>query len=221
MCSVTLQSSADDEKVTSPQEVDPHYTHLARTFVPTTARRSTEQKTIRQSVQAQQFDHPPAAAPPTVLWPPTSGTPINEFNTEGYITCAFPTLFPTGAADFVAPRPHSVTIGNYVKHLMIYEDGRFARHPCFRYFALNTEIRWRALQTGRIYVRQQPHDAQLSVEKLRDMVGSEGRSLFKSCSTLCCQSTWDETVLVSTAESAHCHGRHPWSTYSVLHTQCS
>ena len=43
----------------------------------------------------------------------------------------------------------------------MYADGRFARHPRFRYFALNTELRWRALQAGRIYVRQHPHDAQL------------------------------------------------------------
>ena len=33
-----------------------------------------------------------------VNWPSTSGNPINEFTTEGYMSCAFPTLFPTGAA---------------------------------------------------------------------------------------------------------------------------
>ena len=32
--------------------------------------------------------------------------------------------------------------------------------PSFCYFALNTEMCWRALQAGRIYVRQHPHDAQ-------------------------------------------------------------
>ena len=37
-------------------------------------------------------------------------------------------------------------------------------------------MRWRALQTGRIYVRQHPQDAQLSVEELRDMVGREGEA---------------------------------------------
>ena len=63
-----------------------------------------------------------------------------------------------GPADFVAPRPLAVTVGNY---LLMYADGRFARHPRFRYFALNTEMRWWALQAGRIYVRQHPHDAQL------------------------------------------------------------
>ena len=63
-----------------------------------------------------------------------------------------------GAADFVAPRPLAVTVGNY---LLMYTDGRFSRHPRFRYFALNTEMRWWALQAGWIYVRPHPHDAQL------------------------------------------------------------
>ena len=63
-----------------------------------------------------------------------------------------------GAADFVAPRPLAVTVGNY---LLMYADGRFARHPCFCYFALNTEMCWLALQAGWICVRQHPHDAQL------------------------------------------------------------
>lgn len=44
----------------------------------------------------------------------------------------------------------------------MYDDSRFATHPRFRFFALNTEMRWRALQTGRVYVRQHPGDAQLS-----------------------------------------------------------
>ena len=45
-----------------------------------------------------------------------------------------------GAADFVAPRPLAVTVGNY---LLMYADGRFARHPRFRYFALNTDGHYR------------------------------------------------------------------------------
>ena len=57
---------------------------------------------------------------------------------------------------------------------MQYHDGRFAKHPQFRYFALNTEMRHQALQTGRIYVRQNPHDDHLSVDELRDMIGREG-----------------------------------------------
>ena len=75
------------------------------------------------------------------------------------------------AADFLGMRQNQVTIGNYFKHLMMYDDRRFAKHPQFRFFALNIEMQWRALQIGRIYVRQHPSDAQLSLEDLLDKVG--------------------------------------------------
>ena len=41
---------------------------------------------------------------------------LNEFHSEGCITLAFPTLFPTGAVDFTAPRMRPVTLGYYLKH---------------------------------------------------------------------------------------------------------
>ena len=107
-----------------------------------------------------------------VAWPPHGDTPLNEFDSEGYITLAFPTLFPTGAADFTALHMHSVTLGYNLKHLMMYSDCRLARHPRFRYFALNTEMCWRALQAGRVYIRQHPEDARLSVDELHDMVST-------------------------------------------------
>ena len=37
-------------------------------------------------------------------------------------------------------------------------------------------MRWHALQTGRIYIRQNPDDDHLSIEELRDMVGREGEN---------------------------------------------
>ena len=112
------------------------------------------------------------------------GVPINEFTTEGYFSCAFPTLFPTGMGDISGQRQNQVTIGNYFKHLMMYDDKRFAKHPRFRFFALNTEMRWRALQTGRVYVKQHPGDAQLSLDELQDMVGREGQTFSNRVSTV-------------------------------------
>ena len=44
------------------------------------------------------------------------------------------------------------------------------------YHTLNTEMRHRALQTGRVYVRQRPGDGQLSLDELRDMVGRQGEA---------------------------------------------
>ena len=142
--------------------------HLSESFVPIAAPSMTEQEAVHQSVQHRQSSSTSHAA---LMWPSIGGMPLNEFTTEGYFTCAFPTLFPTGAGDFLGQCQVPVTIGNYFKHLMQYDNGRFARHPRFRFFALNTEMRHHALQTGRVYVRQHPGDGQLSLDELRDMVG--------------------------------------------------
>ena len=56
---------------------------------------------------------------------------------------------------------------------MLYCDQCLAKHLRFRYFALNTQMRHRALQTGRIYVRQNPHNGHLSVDELKEMVGQD------------------------------------------------
>ena len=172
LCTVTFGDTCDEEEEDLLQgETDPYHSDLSRSFVPSAPRRLTEVEAVRHIVHDQQDNQPPQAMP----WPST-GSPISEFTTEGYMTCAFPTLYPTGSADFLAPRVHQVTVGHYFKHLMMYDDGRFATHPRFRYFALNTEMRWCALQTGRVYVNQHPNDARLSVDELRDMVGREGET---------------------------------------------
>ena len=59
---------------------------------------------------------------------------------------------------------------------MKYDDGRFSMHPRFRFFALNTEMRWRANETGRFYIKQHPGEAHLTVDDLRDMIGREGEA---------------------------------------------
>ena len=169
--SITLD---DDQEPTVGEETEePHSSHLPGTFVPMMPRQGTQHEIVRESVSSRQEDTQP------VSWPQVGDIPINEFRTEGYMTRAFPTLFPTGAADFSAPRIRHVTIGYYFKHLLMYRDGRFAQHPRFRYFALNTEMRWRALQVGRIYIKQHPYDAQLSVQDLKEMVGQQGERFSK------------------------------------------
>ena len=93
---VTMSVESDELEPPAQQHISPQNIPLTSTFVsmPTTGR--MEQQTIRQSVQQP-------CAPPVLSWPSSSGTPINELTTEGYMFCAFPTLFPTGMADFIAP----------------------------------------------------------------------------------------------------------------------
>ena len=136
-----IPTTASDRPSTCAVEDD----HLSYSFVPLAAPSMTEQEAVQQSVEQRQAA---SSSHPALMWPSIGGMPLNEFTTEGYFTCAFPTLFPTGAGDFLGQRQVPVTIGNYFKHLLQYDDGRFARHPRFRFFALNTEMRHRALQTG-------------------------------------------------------------------------
>ena len=170
LTSLQLEESTTDEHSLSSQD-NLYEAHLPSSFVPNAQQQQTEQETVSQSIEQRQ-----SGSSHILMWPTIGGTPINEFTTEGYFSMAFPTLFPTGAAYFLGQRCNQVTIGNYFKHMLMYEDGRFARHPRFRFFALNTEMRWHALQAGRIYIRQHPGDTQLTVDELRDMVGREGEA---------------------------------------------
>jgi len=87
--------------------------NLSRTFIPSIHQTRTEQENLRESLQS----------PTTIPWPARGQHPLNEFQSEGYISQAFPVLFPTGAAEFLAAHLHDVSIAAYFKHLMLYDDG--------------------------------------------------------------------------------------------------
>ncbi|PKY44984.1 hypothetical protein RhiirA4_459452 [Rhizophagus irregularis] len=81
-----------------------------------------------------------------------------------------PTLYPTGAAELRSERIRDVRLAEYFLHLLKYKDGRFARHARWRYFALNSQMRWRALQEGKAYVKQHLYVQQCTVEDLQKML---------------------------------------------------
>ena len=85
-------------EILADQGSNPYNAYLQSIFVSATVRSFTEHEIIQQSIMD------PSASQQHVNWPSTTGSPINNFTTEGYISCAFPTLFPTGTADFLAPQ---------------------------------------------------------------------------------------------------------------------
>lgn len=90
--------------------------------------------------------------------------PIDEHNTKiQYMIDAFPILFPTGAADFHMKRPTRVKASEYFTHLIRYRDGRFATDPRFRYFALNSIMRWEAKERSRIFASTRNGDPKMTV----------------------------------------------------------
>ncbi|KAL7304776.1 hypothetical protein TKK_0003004 [Trichogramma kaykai] len=109
-------------------------------------------------------------------YPTCETKPLNEFESEGYIACAFPVLFPYGTCDFLQSRIHSITCLNYFKFLMCYKDGRFAKDPRFRYFELNTILPHNAITQSNLYVKKFKL-SDLTVLELRDLIKNDSSKL--------------------------------------------
>ena len=110
-------------------------------------------------------------------WPTVMNEPINEYTTAFLATLAFPTLFPDGKADPTNPSTtRDVNFINKVKHLLKFAESvngkwnfRFASHPRFSYWTLNMIQRKRALQQTSVFFKQNPGEAHLTTEELKDM----------------------------------------------------
>ncbi|KAE8739272.1 hypothetical protein FOCC_FOCC015232 [Frankliniella occidentalis] len=103
-----------------------------------------------------------------LIWPSIGKTPVNEFSSPGFISLAFPHLFPYGKADFSMPRIQKVSLKDYIRHLMLYCDSRFAQDERFRYFIMNSEMRWTALNIGNIYVKKNSFFSKMTIVQLKD-----------------------------------------------------
>ena len=154
-----------------PQNISIENQHDSHSFIPLPQAQQSEQHTIRALINGED----------PLEWPSNDGQPINEFQTEGLATMAFPTLFPHGKGDPTKKtRLREVSLTEGFKHLIKYADlsplqtftWRFASHLRFPYWALNMKQRHQLLSQARIYLTQNPQDANLTTEELREMVNS-------------------------------------------------
>ncbi|KAK3911389.1 ATP phosphoribosyltransferase [Frankliniella fusca] len=99
--------------------------------------------------------------------PDRGKTPLNEFKSPGYISMAFPHLFCYGTADFSMPKTQKISLNEYIRHLMLYKDGRFAKDERFRYFIMNSEMRWHSLNLGNVYVKKNSIFSKMTIIQLR------------------------------------------------------
>lgn len=134
-------------------------------FVPNVQQGQTEEQLLRQV--ALQSDDPVIMTMPSV-----HGTPLSEHAGLHVAIDAFPTLFPTGKADFNANRENNVDMKEWAAHLMRLKGGRFARHPRFRYWVLNTIMRQKAKGASNWYLNTHKDERNLTVEDIREMLES-------------------------------------------------
>ncbi|KAK3922585.1 ATP-dependent DNA helicase [Frankliniella fusca] len=107
-----------------------------------------------------------------LLWPSIGSTPLNEFGSPGYITMAFTHLFPFGKADYSNRANNEISLTKYIQHLMLFYDERFAKDPRFRFFMMNSQMRWQALNVGNIYVKKNNFFSEFTVLQLKEYLKS-------------------------------------------------
>ena len=121
-------------------------------------------------------------------WPPVENEPLNEYQVSYLATMAFPTLFPDGKGDPTNQGLlRDVSFQERIKHLLKFAeiiDGkwvyRFASHPRFSYWAFNMIQRKRILQQSGIFLKQNPGEAHLTIDELREMAASNTANVFMS-----------------------------------------
>ena len=123
-------------------------------------------------------------------WPTCTvgNEPLNEYQVSHLATMAFPTLFPDGKGDPTNQGLlRDVALQERIKHLLKFAENidgkwvyRFAKHPRFSYWAFNMIQRKRIVQQSGIFLKQNPGEAHLTIDELREMAASNNANLFMS-----------------------------------------
>ena len=151
-------------------------------FIPSKVKTKTEKNIINDSIMNSESVK-------------IGSEPLNEFTTEYLATLSFPTLFPDGKGDptnssirKTIAKSDTESFSEKIKHLIKfseYIDGkwvyRFAAHPRFGFWAYNMLYRKRLLGQGSFYLKQNPGEANLTIDELQEMViaGSYGTIMKK------------------------------------------
>ena len=127
---------------------------------------------------------------PRIDWLSIKNEQLNEYTTPFLATMAFPTLFLDGKGDPTNPSTQrDISFSSGVQHLIKFSeniDGKwiyhFASHPRFSYWALNMIQGKRTLQQTTIFMKQNPSEAHLTIEDLRNMVMNDSSSFMSKLS---------------------------------------
>jgi hypothetical protein len=110
--------------------------------------------------------------------PQMESNPLSE-SAPGYMTMAFPALFPDGVGDFHQARLRKVELGEYFQHLIRFRGRRFAQHRRFPWFAFNTLQRARTRSQSKIFVKQQHDAAKLTAADIQMMLEGDHQVVSK------------------------------------------
>ena len=120
-------------------------------------------------------------------WPDKASIPLNEYTAPGYMTLAFPSLFPLGYGSYSDDREHKLKFEEWAMHLMHYYDRRFAAHPSFPFFMLNTHERNLANAQTRLFIRgERTLHKDTTIGELRAVHSAQRQTMFKKLQSFGC-----------------------------------
>jgi hypothetical protein len=114
--------------------------------------------------------------PPGLPAPSIRQTLIDKASGKDRIfAMAFLTLYPTGRADFNTSRLRKVDLNEYARHLICFRDGRFGRHPRWRFFVFNLLMCRQVNSSALFYVSKASGLKDLSRDELTEaLLADEG-----------------------------------------------
>lgn len=121
-------------------ETAPHLPTTKDSFITDSLKEATQQANKKNSKA-------------TINFPYINPTPVSEYDTNNGLFCkAFPWLFPGGRGDFNQFRNTKVTVSDWAKNLVLYEDGRFAKDKMWGFYVLNFATRKKNQTSGGYFI---------------------------------------------------------------------
>ena len=119
-------------------------------------------KSLQESVEKS-----PSRKQIVVNWPELAATAVDEFCDTRMFVNAFPWLFPGGIGD---PKDYPGSLAKWGKHMLYYEDGRFATDSIFSFFATNHIVRMRNAGSGQWFIDNFQKNCPETLEDLKDSI---------------------------------------------------
>ena len=89
----------------------------------------------------------------TMAWPYVAKEAVTEYDSESNLfPKAFPWLFPGGYGDYKAYKEEKMTVSDWARRMVLYQDGRFAKDKLWGFFALNYATRHKNQSSGGYFV---------------------------------------------------------------------
>ena len=96
---------------------------------------------------------------------------VNEYDKTSKLFCkAFPWLFPGGKGDINDYSEVKETVDQWMKRLLYYQDGRFAKDKMWAFFALNYAIRKKNCDSGAYFVNGFFDDGPQTLQELQECI---------------------------------------------------